>query len=151
MSKVHQHFLGEGFTNSSPTADDVVVLEDWFYRLVAAIDMNILVEPKAIWCEEDGNEGLTGLVVLTTSHSSIHFWRGFFKFDLYSCKEYDTEIVIDMLKELDICRLTYKVEDRSGVHSTTIETGDLTFTESENIWARKQHVRHTPQRVNDVT
>ena len=89
MAEVHKHILVTGYLENAPKEDYVDFLEDWFLRLVKAVDMEVFIAPNCKWCADAGNEGLTGIVGITTSHSSIHFWDGspaFYKFDLYSCK-----------------------------------------------------------------
>lgn len=43
-----------------------------------------------------------GFLTLTTSHCAIHTWplRNEFHFDLYSCREYDGQTVLDFLTEV---------------------------------------------------
>ena len=109
MADHHIHILVTGYTLESFTEDSVSFLEQWFRELVDAIDVNILVEPKAVWCDTKDNEGVTGTVVIDTSHCSLHHWSGenpYYKFDLYSCKDYEVEVVLEYLKKLG----TYKVE-----------------------------------------
>lgn len=45
--------------------------------------------------EDEG--GITGVIVLSTSHIAIHTWplRPFFSLDLYSCRSFRPEIVMD--------------------------------------------------------
>lgn len=130
MSQIHQHILVTGYLDKAPEIDYTEFLDGWFNRLVAAVDMEILIPPKCIWCDEEGNEGVTGLVCITTSHSSIHFWsepRPFYKFDLYSCKDYAVDIVVEMLKELGTKELHYDLVDRNGHKAIIIESGHLFY------------------------
>ena len=86
------------------------VLDD----LVALVGMQILkpAELLAVPLDAtrvDGDEdcgGSTGVVVLTTSHASLHTWplRGQVSFDLYSCREFDTDAALGFLA--DRLRLT---------------------------------------------
>jgi len=87
--------------------------------------MQVLVEPKCVWCDDEGNEGVTGMVGITTSHSSIHFWPEHYMFDLYSCREFEVETVTEMLKEFNTTSLQFKVIDRD-THEI-LEEGILTF------------------------
>jgi S-adenosylmethionine/arginine decarboxylase-like enzyme len=94
--------------------------------------MKILMDPHCVWCDDKGNEGITGVVGITTSHSSVHFWPKHYMFDLYSCKEFDVNTVIEMLKEFNTKSLQFKVIDRD-THEI-IEEGFRNF-ESELISA----------------
>src|SRR5271170_4039425 len=101
MSNVHKHLLMDGIFLNPPTKPEI--LNDWFSRLVKAIDMEVFLEPQSKYCDIPGNEGLSGMVWLTTSHASLHFWNDikapFAKGDVYSCKEYDPNIVLKLLEE----------------------------------------------------
>jgi S-adenosylmethionine/arginine decarboxylase-like enzyme len=49
-------------------------------------------------------EGVTGIVVLSTSHVAVHTWphRGYAVYDVYSCKGFSTEAVCSVIeKRLD--------------------------------------------------
>lgn len=114
--------------NEAPNETGVQFLNEWFYRLVEAIDMRVLIRPNSIYCGTDGNEGLTGLVCIETSHSSIHFWskpKPFFKFDLYSCKDFDQADVINMLREFGLYRLVYTLIDRNDDLNPIISSGEV--------------------------
>src|SRR6185295_20193087 len=49
--------------------------------------------------EDEG--GVTGVCVLSTSHCSIHTWplRPFFVMDVYSCRDFDEQVVRKMIRE----------------------------------------------------
>jgi S-adenosylmethionine/arginine decarboxylase-like enzyme len=133
LAKVNKHILVTGYLKEAPGAEYVPYLENWFRRLVKAVDMEVLIEPICVWCGDEGNEGVTGMVGITTSHSSIHFWSGelgepsYYKFDLYSCKEFALESVADMLKELDTYKFTYTIVDRTDDEHPVIDSGVITF------------------------
>lgn len=125
MSKINKHLLVKGFIKEAPGPEYVSVLHDWFLRLVDAVNMQVLVEPKCVWCDDEGNEGVTGMVGITTSHSSIHFWPEHYMFDLYSCREFEVKTVTEMLKEFNTTSLQFKVIDRD-THEI-LEEGTLIF------------------------
>ena len=64
MSFYHKHLLINA-TVKNPIID-AKLCEKWFRDLVDLIDMKVLVEPKAVYCNTDGNEGVTGTVVIET-------------------------------------------------------------------------------------
>ena len=130
LAEVHKHILVTGYLESAPKEDYVSFLEDWFLRLVAAVDMEVFIAPNCKWCSDAGNEGLTGIVGITTSHSSIHFWDGspaFYKFDLYSCKDFALDDVAGMLKELGTTKFTYTIVDRTDDEHPVIDSGVVNF------------------------
>jgi S-adenosylmethionine/arginine decarboxylase-like enzyme len=72
--------------------------------------------PMAYYCDIDGNEGVTGVGILETSHTAIHVWDSEYpaklQFDLYSCKDFEVERVMNLLNSFDIIRGTYMLIDR---------------------------------------
>ena len=111
----HQHLLIKGYCKKPfKSAED---LNNWFKRLVERVGMVVVAGPTSVYVDEIGNEGLTGTVTLATSHSSIHIWDAYevpmFQFDIYSCKKYDIQIVIDHLNEMDLVEFDWMAIDRN--------------------------------------
>jgi S-adenosylmethionine/arginine decarboxylase-like enzyme len=130
LAQVNKHILVTGYIAEAPGPEYVYTLQDWFNRLVEAVDMKVLIDPICVWCNDEGNEGVTGMVGITTSHSSIHFWSGepsYYKFDLYSCKDFALESVAEMLKELGTYKFTYTVVDRTDDEHPVIDSGVIHF------------------------
>jgi len=115
----HQHLLVRG-TMRNPIIDPLK-LNLWFKSLVELVDMEILMAPWSIYVNDLGNEGITGIVCLSTSHSSLHVWdkleEPLFQFDLYSCKQYDVDIVISWLNEMDLIEYDWMLIDRNSTLS----------------------------------
>lgn len=105
------HLLFDAFVEPEQTErlGDTEFLERLFRDLVDLLDMEILVEPafKEVPCDPskldtDHDEGgVTGTVVVTTSHVSIHTWplRRRFCLDVFSCKQFDHLQVEALVKE----------------------------------------------------
>jgi S-adenosylmethionine/arginine decarboxylase-like enzyme len=130
LAQVNKHVLVTGYLAEAPGPEYVPQLNDWFRRLVEAVDMKILIDPICVYCDDEGNEGVTGMVGITTSHSSIHFWSGepsFFKFDLYSCKDFTLDSVSDMLREFGTTKFTYTIVDRTDDEHPVIDSGVVHF------------------------
>ena len=130
MAQVNKHVLVTGYLAEAPGAEYTPYLANWFRRLVEAVDMKVLIDPICVWCDDEGNEGVTGMVGITTSHSSIHFWDGepaFYKFDLYSCKDFTLEAVAEMLKEFGTTKFTYTIVDRTDDEHPVIDSGVVHF------------------------
>lgn len=106
-------------------------LSSWLKRLVKAVDMEILHGPHVVSCSDPGNEGTTGVVVLSTSHSSVHIWDQedvpYLKMDLYSCKRFDIQTVLAMLGELDARLCEYQVIDRNHKDEAELLSGGGMF------------------------
>ena len=98
---LHRHLVVTAFVSSPPMS--IECGETFLRELVSLVDMQILMDAKAIYCEDLGNEGVTGVVGLTTSHASFHSWHmaeePFVSFDLYSCRDFSVEAVLDFLKD----------------------------------------------------
>jgi S-adenosylmethionine/arginine decarboxylase-like enzyme len=102
-------------SNPAVTEQDA---SDWLLDLVNTIDMKILMGPYTINCETLGNEGVTGAVVIETSHCSGHFWhrveKPFLMFDVYSCVDFDPNAVLENLhKHFQVIECSYAVIDRN--------------------------------------
>jgi S-adenosylmethionine/arginine decarboxylase-like enzyme len=113
MTQNHKHLIVDlelEFGDQSPT-----FVESWLRELVSLVDMEVLIDPIAEYCDIEGNEGVTGIVVITTSHASIHIWEDALKakFDLYSCKDFDLDTVLNHCKVLSAKRLSYLLIDRN--------------------------------------
>lgn len=101
----------------NPIKDPVYCIE-WFNKLIDKIDMKILVPPQAIYCDKEGNRGLTCIAIIETSHISLHSWDectpGLMELDVFSCKDYDINDVIEMLSEFGIEKIDYRCVDRTN-------------------------------------
>ena len=117
MAEVHKHLIIRAETNKTPT--DPAWAHQWLTKLVKKIGMKICQGPITAYVNVPGNKGLTGLVVIETSHIVLHIWDeqnpGLFQLDVYSCKTFDLDIVISCLKEsFDVKKLQYKFLDRTS-------------------------------------
>lgn len=87
------------------------------------------MDAKAIYCEDLGNEGLTGVVCLSTSHAAFHAWhlveRPFIIFDLYSCSHLEARDVIAHLGTFDATSGHHSVTDRDT--GDVVERGEIAF------------------------
>lgn len=97
-------------------------MEAFLSFLIKRVDMNIakaptlLKNPMAYYCAAPGNEGVTGVGILETSHCAIHSWDSVFpakvQVDLYSCKDFDIPFVISLCNSFGIIKGSYLVIDR---------------------------------------
>lgn len=126
----HRHMIVTAYCTDCPTS--VEKGENWLRELVDLVGMQILFDANAIYCEDLGNEGVTGVVGLTTSHASFHSWhmaeKPFLTMDLYSCKDFDSEVVLDHLRE-GFCatKVHFLVIDRNNGANIVVEQGIKTF------------------------
>jgi S-adenosylmethionine/arginine decarboxylase-like enzyme len=105
---------------------DAGVLNEWFINLVHAVGMEVVGGPTSVYVDYPGNEGLTGTVTLATSHSSIHIWDHYelpmAQFDIYSCKCFTLEQVMECFKPWGLVKAEWVMIDRNEFPQIT-ETG----------------------------
>lgn len=123
----HIHFLAT-VTLDKPRFTEQSVA-DWLIRLVRAVEMEVLSGPHVSVCNDPGNEGITGVIVLSTSHSSIHVWdqlvEPYAKLDLYSCKRFALDTVLGMIEELHPRVCEYEVIDRNHTNENELLVGSM--------------------------
>lgn len=135
----HIKVLGMGSKDALRSVDGV---RSFLVDMVEALGMRCLGEPHTYEVEEEIEKlnvepfedegGVTGVVVLSTSHCAIHTWplRSFFVMDVYSCRDFDDRVVRQMVEERFA---TYKlrVTDLSFALEPDFETG----AEAEDVVA----------------
>lgn len=102
---MHKHLVVTALVDKAPT--DPQVIESFLSKLVKLVDMEIFMPPKAKYCDDAHNSGVTGVVVITTSHASIHIWDnvpgnpypGMLQMDLYSCKDFQASDVLTFVED----------------------------------------------------
>ncbi len=117
----HVHLIVRGFVNNPPRTEET--LNEWLKELVDKVGMVVVAGPTSVYVNEPGNEGVTGTITLATSHASIHVWDNetpsLVQFDIYSCKEYDIDVVLDHLNKFDLVSCDWIYIDRNeGVNPT---------------------------------
>lgn len=97
---------------------DTQVTHTWLQELIKKIGMQILAGPIVEDCKLSGNEGISGAVILSTSHSVLHIWPldpvPTVQFDLYSCSNIDLDVVFDHFKVMEPIEIEYKFLDRDN-------------------------------------
>ena len=92
-------------------------LRKWLKNLVKIIDMKIVGGPYTAYVTKEGNRGITGVVMIETSHISIHIWDeerpSLVQCDIYSCAEFQQGEVIMHLGIMKPQKIEYMMVDRS--------------------------------------
>jgi S-adenosylmethionine/arginine decarboxylase-like enzyme len=116
LSKIleHKHLIVRAELNDPPysTTD----IKDWMRRLVDRIDMNILMGPYAVYSDMVGNQGLTAVTIIETSHIAMHVWDevqpALMQLDVYTCSKLNIKDVFAAIEEFEPTKVEYKYIDR---------------------------------------
>jgi S-adenosylmethionine/arginine decarboxylase-like enzyme len=112
----HHHLLVRADISNPPSS--VSWCTFWLKSLVSKIDMKILKGPIVAYSDLVGNRGMTGVVVIETSHIALHCWDETFPYllqlDVYSCKEFDEQTIFDELAVFKPKKIDYKFLDRES-------------------------------------
>ena len=118
MNLDHKHLLLRAEVNNCPSEPQLSLVLAWMKNLIKSIDMNLLQGPNIAYIDQPGNRGITCMALIETSHIVLHIWDeqdpGIFQLDVYSCKSFDVNIVVDCLKnDFDVAKIEYKYLDRN--------------------------------------
>ena len=113
----HKHLLVNAKIHNSVKSEKEGI--DFLINLVDSIDMKIIKGPFASYVNVEGNRGLTGVVMIETSHIAFHIWDevrpGLIQFDLYTCGQLELDKVLSKFKEtFDVDTLDYILFDREN-------------------------------------
>ena len=122
MTVQHKHLIVRAEVNQPPT--DQKWAHTWLTELVSKIGMQICQGPITTYRDIPGNRGLTGLVIIETSHIALHCWDesepGLMQLDVYTCGDLQTEIIFNEIKQFEPVKVEYKYLDREH-HLTEID------------------------------
>ena len=93
---VHKHLIIRAEVSNTPRSEKEI--KKLLRGIVKKIDMKILKGPYAGYVTKEGNRGVTGVVIIETSHIAIHVWDepvpALVQADVYSCAEFSTNDVL---------------------------------------------------------
>lgn len=119
----HQHLLVKCWVKNPPLTENEV--NKWLIDLVAAAGMKVVAGPTSVLVSEPGNEGVTGTITLATSHASIHIWDALdpalIQFDIYSCKCFELEQIMNCFKDWEPVKYDWMMIDRNEGIEVTAE------------------------------
>lgn len=110
----HKHLIIRAEANNPPTSPAWV--HSWLNHLVEKIGMKVCQGPVTAFVDVPGNRGVTGVVIIETSHIAIHVWDegnpGLVQMDVYTCGPFDPNTIFNELGQFDLVKLEYKYFDR---------------------------------------
>jgi S-adenosylmethionine/arginine decarboxylase-like enzyme len=116
----HKHLIVRAELNDPPYSS--IEIKEWMKRLVDKIGMNILMGPYAVYSDMEGNQGLTAVTIIETSHIALHVWDeaepALMQLDVYTCSSLDINDVFSAIQEWDPTKIEYKYIDRE--HGLTL-------------------------------
>lgn len=112
----HKHLIVRAEVEN--TIMDIQKLESWFESLILSIKMKSLYGPVCVYCDTQGNKGITGFAIIETSHIALHTWDELcptlLQLDVYTCSELSINTVISALDIFGPVSLQYKFLDREN-------------------------------------
>lgn len=111
----HKHLLVNAqITKPMTSAEEGI---EFLRQMVNRIDMKILQGPFATYLDVPGNRGLTGIVLIETSHIAFHIWDesspGLLQFDLYTCGALHHQNVLSIIQQkFEPTQMEYLLLDR---------------------------------------
>ena len=91
--------------------------KQWLRKLVKKIDMKIIKGPFAGYVTKEGNRGVTGVVMIETSHIAIHVWDetlpALVQCDVYSCAEFSSNEVLAEFIDMEVVKMDHIMLDRA--------------------------------------
>ena len=131
----HLHLIVQATIKNPPQEHECEKVSNFMNDMVDHVRMRVMIPPATAWCADAGNEGITSIVVLTTSHAVVHIWNmpepydSKFEFDLYSCSAFTPEEVIAKIQESwDVTSIYYKFLDREN-NLQELASGKINFSE----------------------
>ena len=113
---VHKHLIIRAEVNSPITNEKAI--KKWLRNVVNKIDMKIIKGPYASYVQKEGNRGLTGVVMIETSHISIHVWDedrpALVQCDVYSCAEFSSNEVLAEFIPMDVTKIDHILLNRAN-------------------------------------
>ena len=98
---IHRHLIIRALVADPPR--DCATVDTWLCELVELIGMHLLAGPITAYVDTVGNQGVTGVCIISTSHIAVHVWDeptpAVIQLDVYTCATLDPHAVIDHLQQ----------------------------------------------------
>ena len=111
----HKHLLIRAEVNKPIIHEREI--KRWLRKLVKKIDMKIIKGPYASYVSKEGNRGITGVVMIETSHIAIHIWDetipALVQCDVYSCAEFSSNEVLAEFVDMEVTKIDHILLNRA--------------------------------------
>lgn len=116
----HKHLIVRAELKNPPK--DPGYIKSWMEKLIETIGMKVLMGPYSVYSPMVGNQGLTAVTIIETSHIAMHVWDevdpGLMQLDVYTCSKLDPRDVFDAISEFEPTKVEYKFIDREHTLQT---------------------------------
>ena len=116
MPVKHKHLIIRAEVMTPITSEKE--LKKWLRNIVNKIDMKIIKGPYVSYVSKEGNRGVTGVVMIETSHIAIHIWDettpALVQCDVYSCAEFSTNEVLAEFINMEVTKIDHMLLNRAS-------------------------------------
>ena len=111
---IHRHLIVRATVADPPR--DCAAVHTWLTQLCELIGMHLLAGPITARVEDVGNQGVTGVCIISTSHIAVHVWDesdpAVIQLDVYTCATLDPQLVIRHLQVFEPTHIDTHYLDR---------------------------------------
>ena len=112
----HKHLIIRAEVNRPITGEKEI--KKWLRKIVKKIDMKIIKGPYASYVSKEGNRGITGVVMIETSHIAVHIWDettpALVQCDVYSCANFSSNEVLSEFLSMEVVKMDHIMLDRAN-------------------------------------
>jgi S-adenosylmethionine/arginine decarboxylase-like enzyme len=109
--------------------------------LIKDIGMQVMAGPEVRYVTKEGNEGLTAVAIIETSHVALHVWDKqdppLLQLDVYTCGPFKPGIVLKYIQEFRPTKIQWKYLDRE----TDLQTVDIGIWTEGSPWPDNRSMR----------
>ena len=138
---VHKHFILRAEVKHPPGEKAKQRIWNWMFFLIKDIGMKIMFGPEVRYVRTEGNEGLTAVAIIETSHVALHVWDKqdppLLQLDVYTCGPFKPEVVLQAIKEFIPTKIQWKYLDRE----TDLKTVDIGQWAEDSPWPDNSSLR----------
>ena len=138
---VHKHFILRAEVKHPPGEKSKQRIWNWMFFLIKDIGMKIMFGPEVRYVTKEGNQGLTAVAIIETSHVALHVWDKqappLLQLDVYTCGPFKPEVVLKAIKEFQPTKIQWKYLDRE----TDLKTVDIGQWAEDSPWPDNSSLR----------